>query len=98
MISVIVTYRAKPGADDELGAALASYARIVRTEPGCLAFFVSRSTEDPRVFHLHEEYASTAALEAHKAYPHYLEFVTDAFLPRLEERTVHLAVPVGERG
>lgn len=95
VISVVVTYRAKPGLADELAGALATYATIVRSEPGCLTFAAARSSTDPDIFHLYEEYRSAEAFEAHKASAHYATFVTAEFLPRLAERTVSLATPVG---
>jgi quinol monooxygenase YgiN len=91
-----VTYRAKAGLADELAEALAAYATIVRSEPGCLTFAAARSSTDPDVFHLYEEYRSTDAFKAHKASSHYATFVTSEFLPRLAERTVTLATPVGD--
>ena len=79
-----------------MARALAAYATIVRLEPGCAIFAASRSATDPDVFHLYEEYRSAEALEAHKASAHYAEFVAGEFLPRLMERSVALATPVGD--
>jgi quinol monooxygenase YgiN len=40
----------------------------VREEPGNHAYILHRSTQDPRVFMLYEEYDDQAALEAHRAH------------------------------
>jgi quinol monooxygenase YgiN len=40
----------------------------VREEPGNRAYLFHRSTQDPRVFMLYEEYDDQAALEAHHAH------------------------------
>ena len=40
----------------------------VREEPGNRAYICHRSTQDPRVFMLYEEYDDQAALEAHRAH------------------------------
>ena len=40
----------------------------VREEPGNHIYIFHRSTQDPRVFMLYEEYDDQAALEAHRAH------------------------------
>ena len=40
----------------------------VREEPGNHAYIFHRSTQDPRVFMLYEEYEDQAALDAHNAH------------------------------
>jgi autoinducer 2-degrading protein len=40
-------------------------------EPGCLRFNVLQDAEDPNVYYFYEVYTGAAALEAHRATPHY---------------------------
>ncbi len=42
-----------------------------RDEPGCLRFNVLRDQQDPNVYYFFEVYRDEAALEAHRAAPHY---------------------------
>lgn len=56
---------------------LARHAATSRDEPGCLRFDVYQSTETAGLFWLHETYADAAALEAHRASPHFQAFRAD---------------------
>ena len=40
-------------------------------EPGCLRFNVLHDRDDPNVYYFYEVYRDEAALEAHRAAPHY---------------------------
>jgi autoinducer 2-degrading protein len=42
-----------------------------RDEPGCLRFNVLQDTQDENVYYFYEVYKDQAALEAHRAMPHY---------------------------
>ncbi len=42
-----------------------------RDEPGCMRFNVLRDRQDPNVYYFYEVYRDEAALEAHRAAPHY---------------------------
>ena len=42
-----------------------------RDEPGCLRFNVLQDEQDPNVYYFFEVYRDDAALEAHRAAPHY---------------------------
>jgi autoinducer 2-degrading protein len=42
-----------------------------RDEPGCLRFNVLRDQQDANVYYFFEVYRDDAALEAHRAAPHY---------------------------
>lgn len=42
-----------------------------RDEPGCLRFNVLHDTQDENVYYFYEVYKDEAALEAHRAMPHY---------------------------
>jgi quinol monooxygenase YgiN len=42
-----------------------------RDEPGCLRFNVLQDGGDPDVYYFYEVYADEAALERHRATPHY---------------------------
>src|SRR6266702_3100530 len=42
-----------------------------RDEPGCLRFNVLQDAQDQNVYYFYEVYKDEAALEAHRAAPHY---------------------------
>jgi autoinducer 2-degrading protein len=42
-----------------------------RDEPGCARFNVLQDAQDPNVYYFYEVYKDQAALEAHRAMPHY---------------------------
>jgi len=42
-----------------------------RDEPGCMRFNVLRDAQDENVYYFYEVYKDEAALEAHRAAPHY---------------------------
>ena len=56
----------KVGAGDAQGS--------LANEEGCLAFDVLVSEDDETRVTFHEVYRDRAAFEAHKTYPHYLEY------------------------
>ena len=45
--------------------------RSEQDEPGCLRFNVLQDEHDKNVYYFYEVYADEAALEAHRATPHY---------------------------
>jgi len=80
MLTVLVTLRVKPGHVQEFLAAIASNAEAsLRDEPGCLAFAVHQSREDPFTYLLYEVYRDDEAFSiAHKAATHYAAWQTAA--------------------
>ena len=95
MICVAVTYVIKPGHEDEAIALFGKLTEPTRTEPGCRMYLAHRSTTDPRKFFLYEQYDSLAALDAHRAAPHFAQYALDGLFPILESRTPELYEPLG---
>jgi quinol monooxygenase YgiN len=57
---------------------IALHARTsLRDEPGCLAFRPHQDRADPTRFLMYEIYADEAAMEAHRASPHFKQFRHD---------------------
>ncbi len=83
---VTATWKAKPGEEAAVEALLARVAAAAREEPGCLLFWVHRSTEDAGAFFLYEQYASEAAFREHAESSHVRELVLDDAVHRLDER------------
>lgn len=61
-----------------------------RKEPGCRTYEVSRSKEDARAFFLYERYDDEAALDAHRASPHFLRYGKNGIQTIAESRVATL--------
>jgi quinol monooxygenase YgiN len=72
MISLVVKIRIKPEHRDTFLKAIEVDALgSERDEPGCLRFNVLQDEADANVYYFYEVYKDEAALEAHRAAPHY---------------------------
>lgn len=87
MICVAVTYVVQPGREADAIELFAKLAPATRLEPGCRMYVVHRSTSDPRRFFLYEQYDDQAALDAHRAAPHFEAYAKNGLFPLLETRT-----------
>ncbi|WP_288142571.1 putative quinol monooxygenase [Mesorhizobium sp.] len=67
--------RAKPGQERELGRRMAALLDPTRAEPGCIAYDLFQSTEDPAVWVLLERWRSAADLDAHVVTDHFAGFL-----------------------
>lgn len=71
-LAIWVKVRVKPeGVDRFLEAIEVDALGSERDEPGCLRFNVLRDAEDEHTYYFYEVYEDEAALEAHRAAPHY---------------------------
>jgi quinol monooxygenase YgiN len=75
VVTAIGVVRAKPGQEQELGLRMASLLAPTRAEPGCLAYDLFQSTEEPGVWVLIERWRSIADLEAHVRANHMTAFL-----------------------
>jgi len=69
-----------------------------RDEPGCARFNVMQDEKDPNVYYFFEVYRDEAALEAHRAAPHYAVWraaadTLDGPAEAVRTRTVFPAAP-----
>ena len=88
MIILAVHCTLKPGKASEFEKAVSAFIAEVRaSEPGCLAFQASRSTDDPNHYLLYEVYTDAAALEVHRAASYFKEF-SHNLLPTLLDMRV----------
>ncbi len=72
MFALVVPLKVKPEMREKfLAAALEDSTCSVRDEPGCLRFDVLQDNTDPNKFFFYEVYLDEAAVEAHRAAPHY---------------------------
>jgi (4S)-4-hydroxy-5-phosphonooxypentane-2,3-dione isomerase len=72
MLAMWVKVRIKPEERERFLKAIEVDAEgSERDEPGCLRFNVLQDQKDPNVYYFFEVYRDEAALEAHRAAPHY---------------------------
>jgi quinol monooxygenase YgiN len=67
--------RAKPGQETELGKRMAALIAPTCAEPGCIAYELFQSTDDPALWMLFEQWRSAADLDAHIDSPHLQAFL-----------------------
>ena len=95
MIVLAVTWVAKAGREDEVSALFSKLTEESRKEQGCVMYQVHRHRTEPRRFLIYEQYNDDAALEAHRAAPHFLQYAKKE-LPKIADRTDgHLYDPLG---
>jgi quinol monooxygenase YgiN len=94
MICVAVTYVIKPGHEREAVELFGKLTEATRAEPGCRMYQAHRSTADPRRFFLYEQYDDQAALDAHRAAPHFAQYATGGLFGILESRLPELYQPL----
>jgi quinol monooxygenase YgiN len=82
-ITVVATFQAKAGKENDLKNALIGLVAPTRQEAGCLNYDLHISPEDPAKFLFYENWTSKTELDAHLQSPH-----LKALLPRLEELCV----------
>src|SRR5437763_6646852 len=72
MLAMWVKVREKPDARERFLKAIEVDALgSEKDEPGCMRFNVLHDQQDPNVYYFYEVYRDEAALEAHRAAPHY---------------------------
>lgn len=85
MVVLAVTWVAKAGREAEVVALFSKLTEESRKEPGCALYLVHRHRTEPRRFFIYEQYNDDAALEAHRAAAHFLQWVKKE-LPKIADR------------
>jgi autoinducer 2-degrading protein len=85
MIALAVTWMAKTGRETEVAGILTKLTDESRKEPGCLMYQAHRHKTEPRRFFIYEQYQDDAAMEAHRAAPHFLQYAKKE-LPKIADR------------
>jgi len=95
MVVLAVTWMAKVGREAEVTTLFEKLTEQSRKEPGCAMYLVHRHKTEPRRFLVYEQYKDDAALEAHRASPHFLQYAKKE-LPKSADRIEgHLYEPLG---
>jgi quinol monooxygenase YgiN len=95
MVVLAVTWMAKTGRESEVAALFEKLTAESRKETGCVMYQVHKHKTEARRFFIYEQYKDDAALEAHRATAHFLQFAKKD-LPKVADRTEgHLFEPLG---
>jgi quinol monooxygenase YgiN len=87
MVVLVAKYYVKEGKIDGVIEALREMAPLVAAqEPECSQYFANRSTENPNLILLYEQYTNMAAVDAHRETPHFKEIIEGRIVPQLEKR------------
>ncbi|TWI54787.1 quinol monooxygenase YgiN [Pseudomonas duriflava] len=70
-LTLVATLVAKEGQEAELEQALRGLQPLSRAEEACIQYDFHRDAEQPRTFHMIEQWKDEASLAAHEATPHY---------------------------
>lgn len=76
LLTIVATFRALPGKEDELRELLTSIIAPTLKEAGCIDYALHQGVADPAVFVFYENWTSKAHLDAHRASPHINEGLT----------------------
>jgi len=85
---LLALWRAKEGKEDAIAEIIRTMTPLSLGEPGCLGYQGHRAVDDPQLFFLYETYRDAAAVDAHRAAPHFQEHVVGRAIPNLESREV----------
>lgn len=95
MVVLAVTWMAKVGREADVAGVFGKLTQESRKEPGCVMYQVHRHKTEPRRFFIYEQYKDDAALEAHRASSHFLQYARKE-LTRIADRVEgQLYEPIG---
>ncbi|MHB1856700.1 MAG: putative quinol monooxygenase [Acidobacteriaceae bacterium] len=88
MISFIVRMRFAQENRKDVLEAVRRLAAASRQEPGCVSYIPHELAGDSSQVLIYEQYRDEAALEAHRASPHFHEYVIGGLYQWMKERSV----------
>lgn len=77
-VTVVATFKAKPGKQATVSEAIEAVIAPTRAEPGCINYDLHQSTEDPDLFMLYENWTSKKDLDEHLAMPYLKDLIAKA--------------------
>ncbi len=89
-LALIVNFTVAEGNQEKAKHYIRSMEEHTRREPGCRQYIGHQSVEESRRFVFYELYDDQAALDAHRASPHYDRYVSNGLLPLMETRITGL--------
>jgi quinol monooxygenase YgiN len=86
MFVVVAQYRTRPETTDQVIALLREMATHTLREPGCRAYAINQSVEDPTHLLFYEQYVDEPAFQAHLAAPHFERIIKEQVWPLIASR------------
>ena len=90
MISFTVRMKFLPEDREAIHECLRELTSASRKEPGCVSYIPHIVETDPTSVLIYEQYRDDAALDAHRATPHFERWANQGLYPRLQERSVEM--------
>jgi quinol monooxygenase YgiN len=72
----------------EIDATLTALAAATRQEAGCISYIPHWVEGEPATMVIYEQYRDHAALDAHRASPHFKQYAVGGFYQKMRERAV----------
>ena len=94
MLNLITRLVLDQAAADRFAAALPAFVAATKAEPGCVNFIANRSTQEPGVFWMIEEFVSQEALDAHMQTAHLAALAGEFGNSFLEAPAMHFVDPI----
>jgi quinol monooxygenase YgiN len=88
MISFTVRMTFRPEDREEIEQILRELTRLSRQEPGCVSYVPHRVESEPETIVIYEQYKDEAAVEHHRATPHFATFAIGGLYQKMLERSV----------
>jgi quinol monooxygenase YgiN len=90
MVSFTVRMTFRPEDREEIATILRELAAASRTEAGCISYVPHRVESDPDSIVIYEQYRDMAALDAHRASPHFALYAIGGLYQRMLVRSVEM--------
>jgi quinol monooxygenase YgiN len=90
MISFTVRMTFRPEDREEIARILRELAAASRQEPGCISYIPHRVESDPDTILIYEQYRDQAALDAHRASPHFAQYAVGGLYQRMLDRSLEM--------
>jgi quinol monooxygenase YgiN len=94
MVSFIVRFRFATEDRAQVTDILRNLALASRQEPGCVNYVPHRIEDDLDTVLIYEQYADQAALEAHRASPHFQQYAVSGLFQLMKERSMETLTAV----
>lgn len=94
MITFTVRMRFSPEDHDDIERILRELTRFSRHEPGCVSYIPHFIDGDANTVLIYEQYRDEAAVEAHRASPHFAQYAIGGLYQKMLERSVETLTAV----
>ena len=88
MISFTVRMRFRSEDREEIAGVLRELTMLSRQEPGCVSYVAHTVESDPDTVLIYEQYRDEAAVDEHRATPHFARLAVGGLYQRMLDRAV----------